>query len=396
MSSSSGRRQRLNRVDGTEIECCGDGRRKAVVVVGPVPPPTHGVAVATRRVLDSSILAAAFELIHLDTSDRRSLDNLGKIDLTNVYLAVKSCIQLARICVRRRPALLYYTLSQNAPALLRDVCLSFIGRALGCGPVVQIAGARYVETARSKSVAGWLTRHALRTARRVLVLGESQVPGIAGVCRHSRVSVVPNGIAEFDSADPVPQRQRSARLHALFLGALSESKGVVDLVAALTLARSAGCEVSATLGGEWGNSDFAQRVDRLVSENGLDDSIAFPGLLQGDAKQSALEGADVYVLPSLAEGQPISILEAMSVGLPVISTHVGAVPDTVKDGVTGILIHPGDPAALAGSLCLLCDEPGLRLQMGRAGHERFRDGFTLERAHRLMVHAFILALDSSA
>lgn len=371
----------------------GASPRQRVVVVGPVPPPMHGVAVATRSLLDSRTLSEEFELIHLDTSDRRSLNNLGRVDLTNVLLALTSCIRLASICVRRRPALIYYTLSQNAPALLRDVCLASIGQALGAGSVVQLAGARYVDTAKSGSFAGYLTRLALRRAARVLVLGESQAAGVVEVCGHNRVSVVPNGIAESDGIGSFIERQQGRRLNALFLGALSESKGIGDLIVALALVRSAGCDVTVTFGGEWSGADVARRVALLIAEHGLNGAVHFPGVLRGAAKQDALEEADVYVLPSLAEGQPISILEAMSVGLPVISTCVGAVPDTVEDGVTGILVAPGEPEMLAGSLCLLCHAPMMRTQLGQNGYARFLERFTLERSHQSMLEALRLALE---
>jgi len=251
----------------------------------------------------------------------------------------------------------------------------------------------YVDTARSQSIAGYLTRHALRRAARVLVLGESQVPGVIEVCGHSRVSVVPNGIAESDGIGPVSGRQQENRLGLLFLGALSKSKGLIDLLEALALARSRGCDVSATFGGEWREASLTTRVAGLIADYGLDDAVHFAGVLQGAAKRNALRDADVYVLPSFAEGQPISILEAMSAGLPVISTHVGAVPDTVEDSVTGILVTPGEPEMLADALCLLCQAPAMRIELGKNGYARFLESFTLERSHQSMLEALRLALE---
>jgi glycosyltransferase involved in cell wall biosynthesis len=86
----------------------------------------------------------------------------------------------------------------------------------------------------------------------------------------------------------------------------------------------------------------------------------------------------VYVLPSFNEGMPVSILEAMSHGLPVISTTVGGIPELVRDGVDGRLIAPGNVSELARCIGELAASPALRQQMGSAGRERVLTGFSEE------------------
>lgn len=77
-----------------------------------------------------------------------------------------------------------------------------------------------------------------------------------------------------------------------------------------------------------------------------------------------LNGADVYVLPSYKEGLPISILEAMSYSLPVISTRVGGIPEIIMNGKNGLLINPGDKEALYESIIKLKNSEELRIRMG--------------------------------
>ena len=79
--------------------------------------------------------------------------------------------------------------------------------------------------------------------------------------------------------------------------------------------------------------------------------------------------ADIFILPSYNEGLPMSILEAMSYGLPVISTPVGGIPEIVKDGVNGYLIFPGDNEALAEKIELLAKNKELRLRMGQENYK---------------------------
>jgi glycosyltransferase involved in cell wall biosynthesis len=88
---------------------------------------------------------------------------------------------------------------------------------------------------------------------------------------------------------------------------------------------------------------------------------------------------DVAVLPSLEEGFPNAILEAMAAAKPVVATQVGGIPEAVVHGETGLLVPPRDPSALAGAIGRLLDDPGLRTAMGLAGKQRIAERFTFAR-----------------
>lgn len=106
-----------------------------------------------------------------------------------------------------------------------------------------------------------------------------------------------------------------------------------------------------------------------------------PGLtlLPGDTNVgAALSQASLFALSSLQEGAPNAILEAMAHGLPVVATNVGGVPDVVVDGVTGLLVPPRDPPALARAMGALLDDPAHRQAMGQAGRARVEARFSLQ------------------
>ena len=97
-----------------------------------------------------------------------------------------------------------------------------------------------------------------------------------------------------------------------------------------------------------------------------------------DDPAALLAMADLYVLTSDAENCPLSLLEAMATGLPVVATSVGGVPEVVRDGVDGLLCPAGDVAAMTGALGRLAGEPYLRERLGAAARERILDGYTLD------------------
>ncbi|HWQ15173.1 MAG TPA: glycosyltransferase, partial [Roseiflexaceae bacterium] len=116
---------------------------------------------------------------------------------------------------------------------------------------------------------------------------------------------------------------------------------------------------------------------RLVAGLGLGERVQFLGAR--DDVPHILAGAQVFALASRYEGVPISVLEAMRAGLPVLATAVGGVAEAVAHGRTGLLTPPGDERALAAGLRLLLGQPHLRAAMGAAGRAAFLNSFTRER-----------------
>jgi glycosyltransferase involved in cell wall biosynthesis len=97
----------------------------------------------------------------------------------------------------------------------------------------------------------------------------------------------------------------------------------------------------------------------MIRQHKLEDIVFFEGWVSGEKKTTLLQESDVYVLPSYFEAMPLSILEAMSYGLPVIATTVGGVPEIVKNGKNGFLITPGDKKELAKSIKMFLHDMSL-------------------------------------
>jgi glycosyltransferase involved in cell wall biosynthesis len=110
-------------------------------------------------------------------------------------------------------------------------------------------------------------------------------------------------------------------------------------------------------------------------------------------KEDLLKQTDIFVLPSLFEAQPLSILEAMAAGCPVVSTWHGAIPETVIDGETGILVEKEDAKELSRALKKLIAEPKLREKMGLMGRKRYQKYYTKERHIENMIDVFKKTLD---
>ncbi|TMP50784.1 glycosyltransferase family 1 protein [Pseudoalteromonas sp. S201] len=169
--------------------------------------------------------------------------------------------------------------------------------------------------------------------------------------------------------NPVPELHLNNTAHDTcnftFMGELSERKGIKDLIHAFAKSENDNARLLVA-----GNGDVDSLVT-LCSEIGISEKVEFLGWINKEQKLDLLARTDVVVLPSYAEGLPMSILEAMSVGLPVITTPVGAVEDAITHNEHGLLVNPGNIAQISSALSELAQSSDKRTQLGEAAKVKF-------------------------
>jgi glycosyltransferase involved in cell wall biosynthesis len=188
------------------------------------------------------------------------------------------------------------------------------------------------------------------------------------------VSVLPLIMESCDSLNVVPQIRPKETVFG-FAARLEEGKGplvLVNALARLNRERFLGIARIAGMGPQ------LVKVKARARQLELGDACEFVGHYTDPlGRSSFMSSLDVFLLPSLAEGTPNSIIEAMSHGLPIIASAVGGIPDLLSDD-SGILVQPGDDEALAQAMERLASDPDLRARMGGAARERYLDLFSPE------------------
>ncbi|TVT47855.1 MAG: glycosyltransferase [Denitromonas halophila] len=184
-----------------------------------------------------------------------------------------------------------------------------------------------------------------------------------------RVDVFPNPIEICD----VPAR-RSNTSSVLFLGRLVREKGVYELLRAFSPVCRRYPGLSLVLCGT-GPEEAGLRA--LADELSIAPNVIFPGWVDGARKSELLAEASVFVLPSYAEGLPMSILEAMVANVPIVATAVGGIPDMLDDGACGQLVPPRDEAKLTEALMRALDAPQVLPGVSRAA-QRVRELYAAE------------------
>jgi len=172
--------------------------------------------------------------------------------------------------------------------------------------------------------------------------------------------------------------------YLLAVGRLRIRKGLDVLLAAMPelLLRHPGARLVVA-----GDGEHRAALESAAAALGLGDAVAFLGRVDGGRVRALLPGAAALVVPSLYEGMPLVVLEAMAAAVPVVASRVSGIPEVVVDGETGWLVPPEDPPALAAALAALLGDGAAARRRGAAGRQRLDERFRPRHAARSWLRA---------
>lgn len=216
------------------------------------------------------------------------------------------------------------------------------------------------------------------------VLESLDMPGLAADVRVVHLGTTPTRF--HPDVDPEPARRkygldREAGPWLLTVARLDHHKGIDTVIRALPAVRAL---VPGARYAVAGVGDRKEALERLVTELRLGDVVRLLGFVPDDDLPALYTAADVFVLASrrydlLVEGFGIAVVEASASGLPVIGTRSGGIPEAVREGVTGVIVEPDDPASVATAAIRLLEDEALRRRMGHAGRVAVEEYFNWDR-----------------
>lgn len=289
--------------------------------------------------------------------------------LEKLSVAIGALTRFLILLVRRRVALVHIHLSSRA-SFWRKSIFAVLAFASKIPVLVHLHGSEFDKFYNEEC--GILGKRAVQfvfaRAARVVVLSDQWAKFIEGISRSARVERIYNPAVLSNVAIDSSRRRDNV---LVFLGRFGKRKGIFDLLDALVRLREEFPDIRLKCGGDGDVDAVSERIKR----KDLAQTVKVLGWVTGEKKSELLSEGTVYVLPSYAEGLPMSILEAMAAGMPVVSTTVGGIPEAVRDGVEGFLISAGDVDALVNRVGRLLRDPGLRREFGAAAQRRVTETF---------------------
>jgi len=353
-------------------------KKPVVLLLGPQLGAVSGVSTHLEILLRSQ-LAADFNLAHFTVgSEGRAEGRLHRW-----WRLACSPFALAAAIRARRPAIVHLNSSLNLSAFWRDAAYMVVARLCGTRVLYQVHGGDLPrDFLGGGRVARALLRGVLRLPDAIVVLAATELAAYREFLPGSCIRLIANAIdcAPLLSLPRTPRAAHQA-LRLIYLGRLIREKGLYELLQGLADARARGTAAQLTLVGS-GPEEAGLR--RRALELGLGAVVSFAGAAFGAEKQRLLGAADVFVLPSYAEGLPYALLEGMAAGNAVITTRVGGIPDVAIAGEHALFIPPRDTQAIAAAIVNLdADGAGLA-RMGQACRNRIARHYCPER----LVHEF--------
>ena len=206
---------------------------------------------------------------------------------------------------------------------------------------------------------------------KLIALSEEWKEKLVEIVPEKKIVIIENYSIICDKA--LAQKDNKKNNHqVLFLGFLCKRKGCYDIPAVVSIVKESIPDVSFILAGSGEKDELQKVIDNEIKEN-----IIFPGWIRNEEKDKYLMDSDLFYLPSYNEGMPMSILDAMGYGLPIVSTNVGGIPKIVRNGINGYLFNPGDVKGMASAICNLLVNDEQRKQMGYQSIRIVKNGYSI-------------------
>ena len=226
-----------------------------------------------------------------------------------------------------------------------------------------------------------LVRKAWGKCNRFIVLSESWKERFSEVIPNEKMTVIENYSIVKDGIN-----RSQCHNQVLFLGAINQMKGCYDMVDVTKRIAEVVPDIKMVVAGA---GEIEQVKSKAIAE-GVAKHFAFPGWVRGKQKEKLLKESDVFFLPSYTEGMPMSVLDVMGYGLPIVASNVGGIPRIVHEGENGFMREPGDTAGFAEAIIQIMTSDAMRINMGKQSMEIVKERYSLEKHIELLENVYVL------
>ena len=363
-------------------------KKLKVLLVGPVPPPMGGIVRYCQDMMESEILHKNEMVLFQDniphhyrptiTTAKNTWNIIRRDGLSSTIkvfgFVLKKFVQLDFILTKDKYDIMH-VLSTAGYGFFRNTIHIILAKRHGLKTVFHLLGQiddlyREANPLFKKIISFCLNRAHIHIVQSPLLANF-----VRGITKRPVYSIF-NGVRTEQLASTDRYAHSSGRnVEVVTLGYLGYQKGTFDILDVAQRIKNILPSVRFTFvgGGE------IEKFKKLAEEKSIADRVRFLGRVEDDVRIKILQTSDIFLLPSHAEGQPIALLEAMAVGLSVITSTVGSIPEIVKEGENGFLVKPGDVEMISKYIETLSRDTSLRERMGRFNMQEANKKYELKK-----------------
>jgi len=318
-------------------------QKSKLIFIAPLPPPYGGMSAITKSFFEAG-LAEEIDLIHLNTSKNSLTEKFGKITLHDILLAIKNYIKLFIICLTNISNRNAFLIGTSDSGIIRDMGYIIILKLFKKNIFLNLHGTRtYL---RSNELYKFFTRQSIRLSKKILSPTIVDMKGLSTLNLGGDKNVLfYNSTYTNNQFVELSLKQNEEVFTIVGSGRLSKSKGSFDLINVVCELLRENYKIKLFWIGRGAFQEDDRNADEIIhlmEKEGFNNSFYILRDFPDKEKIKVLTNSDIFILPTYSDNLPIAILEAMSLGLPVISTNIGAIPEVIQKNVNGFLFNAGD------------------------------------------------------
>jgi len=361
--------------------------RVKILILGKMPPPYYGVSVWFEQ-LQKGKWPDDYQMLWFDTGIHKNISTIGNIGFLSLFKHMVLHIKFFLFLFREKPDIVLVPVSQSKFGIIKDSVYIFFARLFKAKVLVMLHGSNLKSYLKSSSkLFNRYFKLVMAQCYGAIVLSDRLKYIFSDYFDSSRIFSVPNGIDV--NTTELNKKSNNETPIVCYLGNLYLSKGIEDILNALVILKDQKLAFKALFIGGWGDQQTKEKCKQIVADNEL--NVQFTGVKTGIEKYQLLKNSDLFLFtPNKPEGLPYVILEAMSMGLPIISTDQGGIIDAVIDSDNGFIVESGDSESISNAISKLLQDKKLFYTMGKRSKQIYNDKFTISH----MIDQFVLTFDT--
>ncbi|MGG0331038.1 glycosyltransferase family 4 protein [Priestia megaterium] len=350
-----------------------------IMIIGPLPPPIHGESLAVLNVIESKKVNEIYEVCSVNTN-RINVTAAGQFSIGKILKDLNIIMKVIMKAFIMKKEIVYISISQTRLGLIRDLIIIFICSIRSKKIIAHLHGNNLGNVINEMNrLEKILVKKVFNRITSGIVLGKNLKDNFKSLVQNT--DVVANGIdINYIKEEEISHKQRDRDyITIVYLSNLIETKGYQELIYAVISLLEKGIKIKLKLAGSVFDQIKFKEVWKKVQHYNLESNIQYLGTVEGEDKKRLLLDSDIMVLPTNypIEGQPLSIIEGMAAGLPIISTSRGSIPDLITNN--GILIDSGEKKLIEQALIELINNPEKMKSMAQNSRGNFSRKFTLDK-----------------